>query len=190
MIERGRKHRRVIGVDRHRDTGRDEAGQRMLSQRRHRPGADVRGRADLERDAVLDEIGQQPLVLDGVNAVPDAFGAEEVDRVPDRLGAGRFARVGHAVQAGRPSLIEVGLELGPVDAEFRAAQPETDQPGRALLERRRQRCLGGGPAGLTRRCRNTSAARDRSRVERGCGRPRSPGRTRARRSRCESSYRG
>ena len=69
----------------------DHLLERVLVQGAHRAGGDVGGGADLQRDAVLGEVGQQLRVLGGAGAVADALGAQVGERVPDRLRA-RWSR--------------------------------------------------------------------------------------------------
>ena len=111
-VEGRREHRRVVGVDGHRHAGRDQRRQRMLGQRRHRPGAHVGGRADLQRDAVLDAVRHQGRVLRGGDAVADALGAE-VGRGRPRSSRGPVdsPACGTRVQPGRPGPREVRREL-------------------------------------------------------------------------------
>ena len=131
VVDRGREHRRVVGVDRHGHARGDQRRQRVLGERGHGPGADVGRRAHLERDLLLAQPRQQPFVPSRGDAMTDAFGAEGVQGLPHRLGAGRLAGVRHAVQAGRASGLEVVGEQAARHAQLGAAEPEADQPVRA-----------------------------------------------------------
>ena len=107
--------------------------QRVLVEGGHRPGGDVGGRADLERDPVLGEVLQQRGVLGGGRAVADPLGAEVAEGVPHRLGPGRLAGVRQAAQPGGPGGVEVGLELRPGYADLGTAEPEPDQRVRRVV---------------------------------------------------------
>jgi hypothetical protein len=150
LLERRAEHRRVVGVDADRDAGGDQGRQRVLVERGDRAGADVGGRADLERDAAVGQVGHEHRVLRGRDAVADALGAEHVQRVPDGLRAGGLAGVRDAAQAGRPGPVEDGLELGPGYADLGPTQTETDQAVGLLLERDPQGLLGRRQARLAR----------------------------------------
>ena len=103
------------------------AADRVLLERGDGAGGDVRGRADLERDAGLGEVGEQRRGPARPRAVADPLGAEQPERVPDRLRAGGLAGVRDAVQPGGAGRVEVRLELRPRHADLRAAEPEADQ---------------------------------------------------------------
>src|SRR4029077_12333663 len=101
-----------------------------LLQRGYGARGDVRGGADLERDAVLGEVGEKQVVLGRRGPVPDALGAEVEERRPDGLRAGRLARVRHRVQTGRTRGVEGVLELRPRHADLRPTQTEADEARR------------------------------------------------------------
>ena len=68
-----------------------EPRERVLGQRRHRPGAHIGGGTHLERNAALCQVIEQPGVTDRGDPVADTFGAEVGQRVPHRLWPGRLA---------------------------------------------------------------------------------------------------
>ncbi len=79
---------------------RKERMEWMLADGPRRPGQHVRGRADLEGDAVIDRPGQDGRVVGGPRAVPDPGHAESLDRFDDALGRTRFGRVGGEPETG------------------------------------------------------------------------------------------
>jgi hypothetical protein len=103
----------------------------MLGQRADRPGADVGRRADLERDLLLGQVIEQPLVVGGGDPVADPVGAQQVQGIPDRLRPGGLPGVRDAAQPGRPGLVEEGHELRSGHADLGSAQAEGDQTLRA-----------------------------------------------------------
>ncbi len=150
------------------------AAQRVLGERRDRAGGDVRGRADLQRDAGLGEVGEQRGVLGGRGAVADPLGAQQLERVPDRLGPGRLPRVRQAAQAGGAGGVEVRLELRPRHADLRPAEAEADQAVGPVLAGRTPASTRRPAARPRRGCRRSSAAPGRSPARPRRGRPRSP----------------
>ena len=152
-----REHRRVVGADRHRHPGGDQGRQRVLRQRRHRPGADVGRRTDFERDAVLGQVFHERRVVNRVDTVTDSLGAQQPHRVPDGLGPGRLTGVRHAVQPGGPGLGEVRLEPRPRYADLRAAEAEADQAVRLLAQRDVEGQVAGRARPTRRGCRSTTA---------------------------------
>src|SRR6266508_1405467 len=61
--EVGAEHRRIVGVDGARDPGRPQRRQRMGVQCGHHTGAQVRGRAHVQHQAAVDDLGEQRRVL-------------------------------------------------------------------------------------------------------------------------------
>ena len=57
----------------------------MHDRRRDRPGRDVRGRTDLERDLSFDEMFDEPRVLDRSDPVADPIGEQVLERRPHAL---------------------------------------------------------------------------------------------------------
>src|SRR5581483_2982726 len=93
--EIGVEHGRVVGRDRAADARRGETGQRMVGEARHRPGAEVRERADVEDDAAVGELADEPGVLLGADAVTKPVGAERLERPAHRGRTGDLAGVRH-----------------------------------------------------------------------------------------------
>ena len=149
-VEVGPEHRRVVGVDRDHHAGVAERRDRVLVQRRHRPGRDVGRRAHLQRDARGGEVREQLRVLGGRRAVPDPLGAEQPDRVPDRLRAGGLPGVRDAAQPGGARGVEVRLELRAGYADLRATEAEADQRVRGVVQRVVQGRVGGRQSRLPR----------------------------------------
>ena len=73
---------------------------------------------------VLDEIR----ILDGPDAVADAFGAQVFDRAPDASGAVVLARVGGAAQPGRSRPVEPRNKWRGRVSFLHAAQAQGDDP--------------------------------------------------------------
>ena len=89
---------------------------------------DVGARADLEHDAVLGEAVDEGEVLDGADAVADAFGAEVAERVGDALGAAPFARVGGEAEAGLAGDVEGVREVAGLAGLLVARDAEAHEP--------------------------------------------------------------
>ena len=130
------------------DTGLDHGDDRVLAQVGHRAGGHVGGRADLDRDLVRGQVGEQLRILDRGGAVTDPLGAELADGVPDRLRSGGLAGVRDAVQAGGPGRVEVRLELRSRYADLGATESEAHQARRAVIEGDPQRAVGALQAQL------------------------------------------
>ena len=174
VVEGRREHRRVVGVDRHRDTGVDERPQRVVLDPVDRARRDVGGRAHLEHDPRLREVREQVGVLRGRAPVADALGPEQPDRLPDRLRAGRLPCVRHGVQARGARPVEVLGELCPRHADLRPAEPEADERVGAVLEGVLERRVRGRDAGLAGDVVDPAQHQAEVALGRDAARPRSP----------------
>src|SRR5262245_16964358 len=70
----------------------------MLGERGDRTGTQIRGRAHVENEAALDDLGQHRGILNRADAVADPVRVER-EHLPHRLGAGRLARVRNEAEA-------------------------------------------------------------------------------------------
>lgn len=126
-IQRGAEHRRIVGVDGHRDAGIDECAQRVLGVGTHGTGGDVRRRTHFERDAMGHQVFQQRRILRGGRAVPDTLGVQELERIPDGPWPGCLTGVRNGVQTGGAGPLEGRCEPGAGGTDLRATQAERDQ---------------------------------------------------------------
>ena len=75
--------------------GRHELRQRMLVERAHRAGPDVRDRADVEDELAVAQLVDERRVLDRADPVAQPVGAERVERAADRRRARDLAGMWH-----------------------------------------------------------------------------------------------
>ena len=101
MDQVGIEHRRVVGVERDVEPFVHRGAQRVRGQRRGHAGADVAGRADLQRDLPLAQFGHQRRVFCRAYAVADPLRAEGPHLAPVPP-ARRLARVGREMEAAGP----------------------------------------------------------------------------------------
>ena len=108
----GQRHRRQVAVDAERHVG---------------------DRAHLQRDAGVDDPGEQLGVLGGPDAVAEPVGVQVVEADPDVLGAAQLAAVRDQQQPGPLSDPERRRELGRAAAPFVVGQAEADDPAAGVL---------------------------------------------------------
>lgn len=92
-------------------------------------GAEIAGGTDFERDLALDEQVHQAFVLNGGDAVADAFRAKDFDGVANGLRATHFSRVRDAMDAFRCGIVEDFAKVGRWKRLFVAAEAESDDSG-------------------------------------------------------------
>ena len=107
----------------------------MLTQGGNRARANIRDRADVEDDAPVGQLPEQPRILDRPDPVPDATGAERVERAADRARPRVLAGMRNRGEAFGAGELERGcirlrrmLGLGP-------AEPHPDDASVAVLDR-------------------------------------------------------
>ena len=146
--ERAREVGRVVAVDGHASTPLDELDDRMLLPRGDHAGADVRCRADLERDGLGHEMLDQCRVLHRADTVAYTVHTQVSQRRPHVLGSGGFARMCRATQSrlGRAAVDRgvAGWRVG----RLRTADGDAYDAGRSgdlddFLERARTPCGTG-----------------------------------------------
>src|SRR5699024_6848584 len=94
--------------------------------------AHVGGGADVDRDLFVDEAGDELGVLQGVDPVPDAFGAQGVESFVDPDGPALFPGVRQAGQPGGAGAAEhVGVLL---QGRLDPADTEAHDTGRTVFE--------------------------------------------------------
>src|SRR5690349_22660123 len=95
----GMKHGGVVGGEHDRNAVSQKAGQRVVLDGGfggtelggERAGHEIAGGADLEGDTAVSEQVQEGGIVDGRDAVADAFDGEEFDRFADFIRAAHFA---------------------------------------------------------------------------------------------------
>ena len=144
--------------------GRDQRRQRVLVDRRHRPGAHVRGRADLQRDPLLGQVA--PAAAGPARRRCRARSA----RRPARAARPRSSPApvvspacGTLCSPAARALSKYGLNCGRGTPISGPPSPKLTSPSGRSLERDPQRLLGGRQARPRPGCRSTSAARCRAR---------------------------
>jgi hypothetical protein len=127
--QRGLEHRRVVGVDRQRHAGAVQTVEGVFLHAREHAQADVRRRADLERNAPRPQLFDQAGVVARPHAVSDALGARDFERVADDPRPAMLTGMGGAVETPLLGLREVLAEGRRGRGGLEAREPERhDRP--------------------------------------------------------------
>ena len=104
----------------------------MVLERRHRAGAEVRDRADVEHDLPRRQLPDERRVLDGTDPVADPVRVERLERAPHRGRPDDLARVGHRRE---PFALRVAEDVRVRLRRELRLEPSEPDPGEPVRER-------------------------------------------------------
>ncbi|CCJ88443.1 hypothetical protein BN132_371 [Cronobacter turicensis 564] len=112
----------IVGINGGQNIVLQERFQRMMRQRRHRTGLNIRGQAGLNADPLFRQEIHQRRIFHCFHAVADTLGAQLANRLPDALRACGFTGVNGDMPARVTPAVKVIQEQAAGEAQFIARQ--------------------------------------------------------------------